>query len=46
MNKINTEVLKQFQKKGLIINEGIAVDAMCRQAAFNIKRGASILGFA
>jgi len=33
MMKINTEVLKQFAKEGLSINEGIAVDARLVQSA-------------
>lgn len=33
MIKINSEVLKQFDKKGLSINEGIAIDARLLQSA-------------
>ena len=33
MIKINSEVLKQFNKKGLSINEGIAIDARLVQSA-------------
>ena len=33
MIKINTEVLKQFDKKGLTINEGVAIDARLVQSA-------------
>ena len=53
MDQINSEILRQFERQGLIINEGIAIDARlvqsanrpirCRQAAFNIKRGLRIL---
>ena len=33
MNLINSDVLQQFSRKGLVINEGIAVDArLCRSA--------------
>jgi hypothetical protein len=27
MNRINSAVLQQFSRKGLVINEGVAVDA-------------------
>ena len=33
MIKINSEVLKQFDKEGLSINEGIAIDARLVQSA-------------
>ena len=33
MIKINSEVLKKFDRKGLSINEGIAIDARLIQSA-------------
>ncbi len=33
MIKINSEVLKQFDKEGLSINEGIAIDARLVKSA-------------
>jgi IS5 family transposase len=33
MNRINSAVLQQFSRKGLVINEGVAVDARLVQSA-------------
>src|SRR4030042_2316287 len=33
MDQINSEILRQFEKQGLVINEGIAVDARLVQSA-------------
>jgi len=33
MNQINTEILRQFEKQGLTINEDIAVDARLVQSS-------------
>ena len=33
MDQINTEILRQFEAKGLTINEGIAVDARLVKSA-------------
>jgi len=33
MNRINSDVLQQFSRKGLTINEGVAVDARLVQSA-------------
>jgi transposase, IS5 family len=33
MDQINSEILKQFEKKGLVINEGIAIDARLVKSA-------------
>jgi len=33
MDQINSEILRQFERKGLVINEGIAIDARLVQSA-------------
>ena len=33
MDQINSEILRQFEKQGLTINEGIAIDARLVQSA-------------